>query len=99
MILEHTLFSIAPGSEQDFERAIGQAEPLIAQSPGFVSLRLHRGVEDPSEYLLLAEWETLDDHMVGFRKSERFAAVLDLIRPWFASPPKVSHLEPVFLSH
>ena len=32
----------------------------------------HRGVEAPERYLLLVEWDTLDDHPVGFRQSEAF---------------------------
>ena len=65
MVLEHALIDIRPGTAEAFEAALAEARLVIAASPGFVSLRLHRGVEAPDRYLLLVEWETLDDHLSG----------------------------------
>ena len=73
MILEQAIFQIKPGSEQDFEAAIEQAKEVISQSNGFRSLKLLRGIEQPSTYLLLNEWDTVEDHMQGFRESDLFA--------------------------
>jgi heme-degrading monooxygenase HmoA len=91
MVLEHALIDIRPGTGKAFEAALAEARQVIAASPGFVSLRLHRGVETDHRYLLLVEWETLDDHTVGFRESPAFAAWRALIGPYFASPPEVVH--------
>jgi heme-degrading monooxygenase HmoA len=93
MILEQAVFAITPGSERDFEAAIEQAKELVAQTRGFRSLQLRRGVEQPASYLLLIEWETLEDHMVGFRESDRFRRWRELIGPYFASPPVVQHFD------
>jgi hypothetical protein len=43
----------------------------------------------------LIEWNTLEDHTVGFRQSERFARWRALIGSYFESPPEVTHLAPV----
>ncbi len=67
MVLEHALVTVKPGTGSEFESAMVRARPVIAACPGFISLALHRGVETPDRYLLLVEWETLEDHMVGFR--------------------------------
>jgi heme-degrading monooxygenase HmoA len=91
MIVEQTVFAVTPGSERDFELAIDRAREIMARAQGFISQTLHRGIEQPGTYLLLTEWTTLEDHMVGFRGSELFAQVLTLIRPYLASPPKVEH--------
>ena len=48
-------------------------------------------METPDRYLLLVEWETLEDHMVGFRGSEAFVEWRSLIGPYFESPPVVDH--------
>ena len=93
MILEHAVFAITPGSEGDFEAAIDEAKPLVAQTSGFRSLTLRRGIEQPSTYLLLIEWDSVEDHMVGFRESERFPLWRELIGSYFASPPVVEHFE------
>jgi heme-degrading monooxygenase HmoA len=91
MVLEHALIDIRPGTAQAFEAALSEARQVIAASPGFRSLRLQRGVETENRYLLLVEWETLDDHVVGFRGSDAFTAWRALIGPYFASPPEVVH--------
>src|ERR1700722_155511 len=91
MVLEHAVVSVRPGTAEDFEAAMHRARSVIAASHGFVSLKLQRGVETPDRYLLLVEWETLEDHMVGFRESDAFVAWRSLIGPYFESPPVVDH--------
>ncbi len=95
MILEHAVITVRADSHQEFEVALTKAREVISASPGFRSLRLHRGVEFPDRYLLLVEWETLEDHTVGFRESERFAEWRSHIGPFFDSPPEVEHFDPV----
>ena len=93
MILEHALIDVSPGEETAFEAALAEAKPVLASTPGCRSITLHRGIESPSRYLLLVEWDTLDDHMVGFRQSERFTRWRELIGPYFAGAPAVDHYE------
>jgi heme-degrading monooxygenase HmoA len=93
MILERAQIPVTEGEETAFEAAITQAKEVISQSPGFRSIQVFKGVERPSVYLLLIEWDTLEDHTVGFRESERFVRWRELIGPFFASPPEVEHFD------
>ena len=95
MALERAQLTIAPGREADFEAAFAEAKAVIAASPGFVSATLSRGVESPSTYLLLVEWERLEDHTEVFRGSESFTRWRALVGPFFASPPDVEHFTQV----
>jgi len=95
MILEHALLTIRPDSHEEFEVALSRAREVISGATGFLSLRLWRGVESPDRYLLLVEWETLEDHTVGFRESDRFAEWRSYIGPYFGAPPEVDHFGPV----
>jgi heme-degrading monooxygenase HmoA len=95
MVLEHAVIDVRPGTGGQFEESVVEARSVIAASHGFISLHLHRGIEAPDRYLLLVEWETLDDHVVGFRQSDAFTRWRVLIGPYFASPPVVDHLSPV----
>ena len=95
MVLERAQLSIAPDQEADFEAAFATAKDVIASSPGFVRLTLSRGVESPSSYLLIVEWERLEDHTEVFRGSERFTQWRALVGPFFASPPDVEHFAEV----
>jgi heme-degrading monooxygenase HmoA len=95
MVLEHAVITIRPGTADEFEDALIRARPIIAASHGFISLELHRGIEAPDQYLLLVEWETIDDHLVSFRESAAFSEWRAIIGPYFESPPVGTHYEPV----
>jgi heme-degrading monooxygenase HmoA len=98
MILEIATHTIAPGSEKEFEAGMDAAKELIAQSHGFVSLKLLRGIEEPSTYISLVEWETVEDHMVGLRESEVFARLKELTGRYDVMPPVVEHFEAAVVS-
>ena len=55
MILEHALLDVIPGLEVEFEEALSRAREIISKSPGFISLKIVRGIERPSSYLLLID--------------------------------------------
>lgn len=91
MVLELGLLHIVPGAEDDFAAAYRQARPILASTPGCLSVRLTRGIESPSRFVLLVEWESVNAHEQGFRATDRFARWRALLEPYFASPPDVEH--------
>lgn len=90
MILEHALLDVLPGRETAFGAAFDDARPLIARQPGGRSLRLERCLEQPSRYLLLVEWDALQDHTEGFRASRSHGALSPRRsgEGQFAEPPR-----------
>jgi heme-degrading monooxygenase HmoA len=91
MVLEIAEFPIRPGHEDDFAAAYQRAVELVAATEGFRSARLVRGVESPSVFVLLIEWDTLEAHIQGFRESDRFPRWRELLGPFFAGDPVVRH--------
>ena len=71
-----------------------QARTVIVQAPGFVSMEYGREVERADVYHLHVVWQTLDDHVHGFRGSELFTAWRAIIGPFFDGDPVVVHVEP-----
>ncbi len=67
VILEHAALDVVPGQEAAFEAAFAEAKSIITSMAGCRSLQLQRCIEQPSRYLLLVEWATVEDHTVGFR--------------------------------
>ena len=94
-VLEHAPLQVRPGSEEHFETAFGRARPLIEATAGCLGLRLLRGVERPSAYLLLVEWESVEDHEVGFRGSDRYPEWSRLLHPFYDPFPTVEHFTEV----
>jgi heme-degrading monooxygenase HmoA len=95
MILEHAVLDVVDGRQDDFEKAFREAAPIISSMPGFVSLRLERGVERPSRFLLLVEWERLEDHTEGFRGSPEYARWRELLHHFYEPFPTVEHYDNV----
>ena len=93
MILEHAVLPVKAGLEPDFETAFGEAKVVIAASPGFRSLTLSRCVERPDTYLLLVEWDRLEDHTVGFRGSAGYEEWRSLLHHFYDPFPVVEHYE------
>jgi heme-degrading monooxygenase HmoA len=95
MVLEVADINVRPGQEDAFVDAYREAVPLVRTSPGCRSVRMTRGIESPSRFVLLIEWDDLESHTVGFRESERFDPWRALIGPFFDGAPRVEHVTDV----
>jgi heme-degrading monooxygenase HmoA len=95
VITEHAVLSVLPGRAADFIDTMDRAKTIIAASPGFISLRVARCVERPDTFLLLVEWETLEDHTEGFRGSDGYQEWRALLHHFYDPFPVVEHFETV----
>jgi heme-degrading monooxygenase HmoA len=92
MILEVADFRITPGQQVAFEEAIARAADTVAsQAKGFRGWKVNHSIESPDRYVLMIYWDSVDDHMVGFRQGPLFAQWRAIIGPFFAQPPQVEH--------
>lgn len=91
MILESAILNVRAGHEAAFERALLQARPLIAASPGFIELEIRRCIETANRYLLSVKWQSLEDHTIGFRQSERYQRWRALLHHFYEPFPTVEH--------
>jgi heme-degrading monooxygenase HmoA len=91
VITEQAVLDVGEGREAEFEAAFAQATPIIASMPGFASLRLLRCLETPHRYLLLVEWERLEDHTEGFRGSAQYEDWKALLHRFYDPFPVVEH--------
>ena len=92
MILEVATIDVQSGMGSDFEKGVAEALPLFRRARGYRSIRLERGIENPTRYHLVVEWETIEDHVVHFRNSVDFQAWRSLVGHTFSRPPSVEHV-------
>lgn len=95
MILEVAPLSIRAGQGAAFEAAFATAEPIIMASPGYGGHELQRCIEDGQRYLLLVHWNTLEDHVTGFRGSAPYQQWKQLLHHFYDPFPVVEHFERV----
>ncbi|PKN93245.1 MAG: antibiotic biosynthesis monooxygenase [Chloroflexi bacterium HGW-Chloroflexi-6] len=91
MIMEVAILNVIPGQEAEFEAAFAQASPIIASMPGYLSHQLQHCLEKPNRYILLAHWDTLEAHTVGFRGSQEYLEWKKLLHHFYDPFPTVEH--------
>lgn len=91
MVLEIADIRVTPGAEADFRAAYEQARHLVAGTAGCRGVRMTQGIESPSRFVLIVEWDSVEAHEQNFRATDRFVQWRAAIGPHFAGPPAVEH--------
>lgn len=73
-VTEVAVFEITPGEEDAFEAAYRDPRQILTANPECRSARMTRGVESPSRFVLIVEWDSIDARNVGFRETDQFVA-------------------------
>jgi heme-degrading monooxygenase HmoA len=87
---------VKAGEEGNFERDFSIASAFIRVMKGYRCHHLHRCIEQPNKYLLLVEWDRLEDHTVGFRQSPEYQQWKKLLHHYYDPFPVVEHYNTVF---
>ncbi len=96
MILEVATLDVKSGQEKEFELAFEKAQEIIVSIPGYISHELQRCIENSSRYILLVNWQKLEDHTVGFRGSSQYQTWRDLLHHFYEPFPEVEHYTSVY---
>ena len=96
MILEVAILDVKPSLEKEFEVAFRKAQEIIASINGYVSHQLQKCIEEKSRYILLFNWQTLEDHTVGFRESKKYQEWSALLHSFYEPFPEVEHYQSVY---
>ena len=82
MLLERSEIQVKPGLEQEFARVMAdQGMPLLSSVPGVKGVQIGRGVENPSKFIFLVEWEAMEAH-TAFKTSAVRPEFLKLLGPY-----------------
>ncbi|WP_318617556.1 antibiotic biosynthesis monooxygenase [Sporosarcina sp. YIM B06819] len=97
MILEAVMLQVKEGMEAEYEEAFRDASEMISSMKGYISHQLQRCMEIEGKYLLLVQWETLEDHTIGFRQSNEYQQWKKKLHHFYDPFPIVEHFEQVQL--
>jgi hemoglobin len=93
VVVEYIRYRILKEQQGAFEAAYGEAQRPLKASPHCLAYELSRCVEEPECYVLRIEWDSVEGHMEGFRKSEEFRAFFLHIRPFVGQIEEMRHYE------
>ena len=94
MVKEHVMINIIPGQEQTFEQKMVKGSALLLAADGAIGVELLRGLEQPSTFVLMIEWDTIDSH-TAFTATPEFDAFRELVGPLFGAKPEMQHFSVV----
>jgi quinol monooxygenase YgiN len=80
MVVEYIRYRIPHERQGDFETAYTDAAASLDASEHCLAYELSHGVEEPGRYILRIEWDSLDGHEQGFRRSPEFQPFLAAVR-------------------
>ena len=98
MILEVAILDVKPNQENEFEDAFKKSQKIISSMNGYVSHQLQKCIEKNNRYILLVNWQTLEDHTIGFRESKEYQEWRALLHHFYEPFPKVEHYQNVYNS-
>lgn len=90
-VLEVAILDVKPTQGNDFESAFKKAEKYIQDTKGYISHQLKSCVESSNRYILLVNWQTIEAHNDGFRKSENYQHWKALLHHFYDPFPVVEH--------
>lgn len=93
MVLEVAILHIKSGLSLDFEQSFGLAQKIISAQVGYISHELKKCLEQEDKYLLLVQWETIENHETGFRGSKDYLEWKKLLHHYYEPFPVVEHYQ------
>jgi heme-degrading monooxygenase HmoA len=72
MILEVAILNIKAGLSAEFEINFQKAKKIISSIKGYILHQMKKCIEKENKHILLVNWETIEDHEIGFRKSGEY---------------------------
>lgn len=98
MIVEYIRYKLnkhATESHEDtfggFEAAYRAASSSLDTSPHCLGYELTRCVEEQDRYILRIEWDSVEGHLMGFRRDPEFAPFLEAIKPYIGQIEEMQH--------
>lgn len=93
MILEVAILQVKKGEESLFEKDFEKAGKHISAIDGYIGHSLRKCIEHENKYILLVDWEKIEDHTIGFRQSEEYLEWKKLLHHYYDPFPVVEHFE------
>ena len=93
MIVEYIRYQVSAARHTEFFGAYQAASAELASSPHCLRYEVTQGVEEPDNFIVRIEWDSLAGHEKGFRGSAQFASFFGKVKPFFAEIREMKHYQ------
>lgn len=95
MITEVAILHVRSGQGKSFEEDFREAGAYISKARGYLGHSLKKCIEKHDQYILIVNWESVEDHEQGFRRSSDYLKWKSLLHPYYEPFPEVLHYEDI----
>jgi heme-degrading monooxygenase HmoA len=94
MVVEYIRYTVPAEQAEAFEEAYRRAGSLLRESEHCLAFEVARGVEEPEHFVVRIEWDSLEGHEQGFRRSPGFGEFVRAVEPFFGAIEEMKHDAP-----
>lgn len=93
MIIELIRYEVPAAQADAFVAAWRSASHELDASPHCLAWEVSRGHEEPQNFVVRIEWDSIAGHEEGFRRSPGFRSFFAAVRPYFDQIREMKHYE------
>ena len=98
MVVEYIRYRVPAARHREFEDAYAQARAALDDSPHCLAYEVSHGIEESDNYVVRIEWDSVEGHEQGFRRSPGFEAFFAAVKPFFEQIEEMRHYEPTAIT-
>ena len=91
MVVEYIRYTLPPERAGELESAYERAGRVLDADPHCASWEVTRGIEEPEHVVVRIEWDSVEGHEQGFRRSPGFREFFAEVRPFFDQIQEMKH--------
>lgn len=91
MIVEYVRYEVPAARHVEFLEAYRAAAAQLASSVQCQRYEISQGIEEPDNFIVRIEWDSVERHEQGFRSCPEFRAFYALVKPFFAAIVEMKH--------
>jgi len=94
MVVEYIRYVIPAEQAPVFEDAYRRAGAILTADEHCLRHEISRGIENPGSNVVRIEWDPVEGHEQGFRRSAAFGEFFGLVKPFFDAIEEMTHYAP-----
>jgi quinol monooxygenase YgiN len=91
MVVEYIRYEVPTARHDEFLTAYRSAAKELEASSHCLSYEISEGIEEPDNFTVRIEWDSLDGHEKGFRTSAQFGPFFAKVKPFYTEIREMKH--------
>jgi len=93
MVIEYIRYQVPAEHHVAFHEAYRSAQQELGSSTHCLRYEVSQGVEEPDNFIVRIEWDSLEGHEKGFRSSAEFGPFFAKVKPFFPNIREMKHYQ------